>query len=360
MKLSDIKFDCKYFKGDIPCIPNKERNKICDNCDEYIISKKILIIKLGAAGDVIRTTPLVIKYKELYPDCQISWITNFPEILSTKIDKIYKFDFKSTYILLNQKFDIAINLDKDIEACAFLKDINAKEKYGFTIKSNNIYPETPAASHKLITGLYDKYSKENQKNYLEEIFEICHLKFNKEPYILDLNPNLNKKWNIIRSKAEDKIIIGIGTGCGEQWPTRLWPITKYIELLSKLWNSNFFPVLLGGPNEDSKNKNLNEITGAYYPGHFSLEEFIAIVANTDLVVTPVSMLLHIATGLKKPIILFNNIFNKNEFELYGRGEIIEPSSGCDCYYGTSCKRNNHCMHDISVDTVYNSIIKNIK
>ena len=82
MNIPEVKFDCKYFIGDFPCKPNKERAKVCDSCNEYTpISKRILIIKLGAIGDVIRTTPLVVKFKELYPDCHISWLTHTPAIL---------------------------------------------------------------------------------------------------------------------------------------------------------------------------------------------------------------------------------------------------------------------------------------
>src|SRR5205085_10293177 len=103
----------------------------------------------------------------------------------------------------------------------------------------------------------------------------------------------------------------------------------------------------------------NNITGAYYPGTFPLNEFVAIIANCDLIVTAVSMAMHLAIGLNKPVILFNNIFNKNEFELYNRGEIIEPEGGCDCYYGNSCSRNTHCMINIKPETVINGIIRHI-
>ena len=53
--------------------------------------------------------------------------------------------------------------------------------------------------------------------------------------------------------------------------------------------------------------------------------------------------------------LFNNIFNVHEFELYGRGIIIEPTSGCDCYFGNSCSREKSCMKDISVKDVLSNI-----
>jgi len=45
----------------------------------------------------------------------------------------------------------------------------------------------------------------------------------------------------------------------------------------------------------------------------------------------------------------------HEFELYGRGLIIEPTNGCDCYFGNSCSREKSCMKDISVQDVLTNI-----
>ena len=361
MELKDVKFDCKYFRGEIPCLPNKQRGKVCDTCDEYTpIKTRILIIKLGALGDVIRTTPLVVKYRELYPNSHITWVTLSPDILPKEsIDKILKYGFDAVNYVGYQKYDIAINLDKELEACAMLSTVNAKEKYGFiwNHEANHIDVATPAATHKLITGLFDNISKQNTKSYLEEIFEICHLKFNYEPYLLNVNKELVVKWTILKEKSQGKKIIGLNTGCGKRWSTRLWPNDRWIELVRQLQHANYFPMLLGGLDEDAQNKIYEHETGAYYPGTYSLEEFIAITANCDTIVTAVSMMMHIATGLQKSLVLFNNIFNKHEFELYGRGTIVEPTSGCDDYYGNTCTRSNHCMNDISVAQIYDAIVK---
>ncbi len=122
---NQIKFDCIHFEGHIPCKPNKKRNKECINCDEYIKpEKRILIIKLAAIGDVIRTTPLLARYRKMYPTAHFTWITNFPDVLpKNEIHKIYKFEFKSVYTIQNQKYDIALNLDKDPEACILLDKV---------------------------------------------------------------------------------------------------------------------------------------------------------------------------------------------------------------------------------------------
>ena len=357
--IESLKFNCLYFKGHIPCSPNKLRNKVCESCDEYKpVSKRILIIKLGAIGDVIRTTPLVVRYRQLYPDCHITWLTLSPDVLpANQINVIMKFDFTAVYSVQNQKFDIAINLDKEPEACALLKDVNASEKYGFIWKNHHIDVATPNAEHKLITGLFDNISKENKKHYLEEIFEICHQKFNNEPYLLNVDKSFADKWALLKKQADGKPLIGLNTGCGKRWTTRLWPNNYWIELVKKLKDAGYYPVLLGGEAEDENNRFLEKQSGAFYPGHFSLNEFIALTSNCDLVVTQVSMMMHIVTALQIPLVLMNNIFNKNEFYLYDNGVIVEPTSGCDCYYGNTCKRDRNCMQDISVNMIEEQVIK---
>ena len=363
MKLNEIKFDCCYFKGETPCVPNKLRDKVCSSCDEYQrIDTRILIIKLGAIGDVMRSTPLLTRFRKEFPSPHITWITHTPEILpKDMVDDICRFDLASVYKAENTEYDIAINLDKDKEACMLLRNVKAKRKFGFTWKDNHITATTPHAEHKLITGAFDNISKQNTKNYMEEIFEICDMKFNDEPYLLNFDPKRTEQFKYILEKAAGKKIIGLNTGCGKRWQTRLWPEMYWFELIKKLQAQNYFPLLLGGPDEDLMNKKYSSATGAFYPGTFSLPDFIALSSLCDTILTAVSMMMHIAIGLKKPLVLFVNIFNKHEFYLYNNGIIIEPPTGCDCYYGNSCSRvEKHCMKDIPVEIVFESIKKMAK
>lgn len=360
MQFSEVKQDCKFFRGNIPCSPNKKNGSVCSTCEQYQpISKRILIIKLGALGDVIRTTPLIAKYKELYPHCHITWLTQSPDVLPEKeIDVILKPDAFSLLLIENSSFDIAINLDKELEACLLLTKTTATEKYGYAFDAGKIVPATPAAEHKIMTGFFDELSQKNTKSYLEEIFEICHLNFNMEPYAIRKNNEFISKWKaLLAEKSEGKKIVGLNTGCGPRWNTRLWPVSYWEDLAKQLKNLGFYPVFLGGSLEHEKNTSMAQNTGVYYPGHFSLEEFIALTDTCEIIVTQVSMMMHIATALQKELILMNNIFNKHEFELYGRGEIVEPANGCVCYYGNSCVKGESCMRELTSDKVIEVISK---
>jgi lipopolysaccharide heptosyltransferase III len=358
MKISDLKLDCRYFRGDIPCKPHKRFGVHCvdengNDCKYYEpITEKILIIKLGAIGDVIRTTLILSPIKKKFPQSKIYWLTLTPSIIPKEVDLVLEFNIKDITYLKSVEFDYVFNLDKDKEACALASELNSKNKRGYLLKDGIPFPADIDSEHKYFTGIFDDISKKNVKNYPEEIFEVCGFKYNGEKYILSSFDEYSDSWHFDKSKK----IIGLNTGCGGRWTSRLWPDENWINLSKKLLSENYEVVFLGGELEDEKNNYLAKMTGGKYPGHFSLEKFINLVNQCDLVVTAVTMAMHITIGLGKKIVLFNNIFNKNEFILFNRGEIIEPSKECKCFYSPVCVNNEYqCMNFIEVDRVVKSI-----
>lgn len=358
MNFSEVKTDCRFFKGNIPCAPNKKYGAICSSCTEYqAIETRILIIKLAALGDVIRTTPLLHKFKEKYPNAHITWLTQSPEILpKNQIDCILDFNAISIFRLENTIFDVVINLDKEAEPCILMAKIEAKQKFGYTWLDHGVAPCTPASEHKLLTGFFDGISKANTKSYLEEIFEICHETFNFESYSIQLNESKYQLFSEkINSLKSDKLVVGLNTGCGPRWNTRLWKDEYWVELALSLSKAGYFPMFLGGELEHERNTKMSQLASVHYPGFFDLESFISLTNTCDIVVTQVTMMMHIATALQKKMVLMNTIFNDCEFELYGRGVIVGPPNACECYYGNICKYDSPCMHNITPDQILKSI-----
>ena len=352
-----IKTDCRYYNGHIPCVFHKQKGKICENCEHYSPLKgRILIIKLGASGDVIRTTPLLRKLKKEYPNHEVSWLTYFPDILPKSwVDNTLEFNIQSVLWLNEQEFDWIINLDKDKEAIALTKRLNAPKKSGFTMNSMGkcIPISNDAEKNKWLTGIRDDLSWANTKNYMEEIFEICGYKFNKERYMLEVDKT--KGWGSIDKTRE---VVGLNTGCGDRWPSRLWSKKNWIKLAKLLREKGYEVILLGGPLEDKKNREISKKAGVRYPGFFPLKAFFSLVNECNLIVTQVSMSLHVAIALDKKVILMNNIFHKNEFYLYENGIMIEPNLECLGCYKSREDENcpvSSCMDLITVDMIYNCI-----
>ena len=119
------------------------------------------------------------------------------------------FELKNIASLLPREFDLLINLDKDLEACALAGMIPAKAKKGFVMVDGKPRNADEASFHKYLTGLFDDVNKANTKSYPEEIFEVCGYEFRGEKYILEL-PKGRPDFDL----PKDKRIIGLNTGCG--------------------------------------------------------------------------------------------------------------------------------------------------
>ncbi|HPR17765.1 MAG TPA: glycosyltransferase family 9 protein [Candidatus Cloacimonadota bacterium] len=347
-----INNNCVHFRGDIPCLPHKKHGVHCDNCSYFQpFNERILIIKLGAAGDVIRTTPILRRLRREFPQAEITWLTHTPLFVPAEyVQNILTWTWENILWLQNREFDLLINLDKDKEALALAKSIPAKIKKGYLPDEfGKCSPADADSVHKWQTGLWDDFCQRNRKSYPQEIFEMLGYKFQGEKYLLDL-PEIRQKFAL----PTDKKIIGLNTGCGTRWLTRLWGENNWIDLSNQLHEAGYLPLLLGGAVEDKMNLEIAASSHAVYLGHFDLPIFLNLVNCCDLVVTSVTMAMHIAIAFEKKLILLNNIFNRYEFDLYGLGKILEPAAkNCLGCYKNSCEEK--CMSTIPVDLVLQTI-----
>jgi len=349
----EVQYNCRHFKGTVPCKPHKKYGVECGpDCSHYEeIKGNILIIKLGAMGDVIRTTPLLKKLKKEYPEHRIYWLTYFLNVLPEGVDVPLSFNVESLTYLQSVTFDLGINLDKEPEACALMDQLNIKNKYGFGLNLGMPAPINELAEHKFKTGISDSYSKSNTQHYLQEIFSICGWEYNGEEYIL---PEAKSK-TVTEKIDNGNIYIGLNTGCGKRWTSRQWPLVNWSELINMLQHDGQKVLLLGGENEDEQNRELSKKTGAEYLGYFPFKEFIYLMNKCSLIVSTVTMAMHVAIGLKKPLVLLNNIFNSNEFHTFTDSKILEPDRECECYYRPTCVNEVSCIADVKPIQVFEAV-----
>ena len=349
--------NCIMFDGYKPCRLHKEQGILCETCREYKpIETRILLLKTAAAGEVIRSTPLLRKIKSLYPQAEITWLTEFPELIPRSyVQRVLKYNWKNALAITEEQFDLLLSLDKDYPVCSLANKIASGSKKGFLLdKNGKIIPADKDAGRKWQTGIFDDLMRANNRHYVEEIFEVCGWQWSGEKYILEdyIIPKLSF------NRAIGTPLIGLNTGAGSIWPTRIWTSGGWRTLIEKLMQNGYSVLLLGGPDEHDKNIRLSAETGAFYEGVMNLKEFIGLVSHCDLVVTAVTMALHIAIALEKKIVLLNNIFNKAEFHLYGLGKIIEPDVPCKaCYkqnFDAGCVVSD-CTKLISPTTIFEQI-----
>lgn len=325
----------------------------CEGCEYYDqVEERILIVKLGAAGDVIRTTPLLRRLKSEFPASHITWLSDFPELLPATVDRKVRLNERTLTWLRTCEFDIAYVLDKDPEAISLAERVSATVKFGFGMdRWGNAVALNAEAESKILTGVFDDVSQANEKSYPEEIFELCGYEFQGETYELD--HERHNEWKLDQPHP----LIGLNTGAGGRWPSRLWPEEYWVELGKQLHSRGYGVLWLGGPEEDERNKRLSAQGVGSYLGHFPLPDFVDLVAQTDVLVTQVTMAMHIGLGMGRRLVLMNNIFNASEFEMYGLGKIVEPDPPCDCYYNPVCPHDS--MRNITPERIAQAVSEEV-
>ncbi len=381
-----IKRNCKYFKGYIPCSFHKTHKiEDCANCKFYTPTpKKILIIKIGALGDVIRTTSILPAIRKKCPNHQISWLIkeDSKDILEGHpiIDEVLIYNADTLARLQVERYDLVINLDKDMPSTALAMLIKSKAKLGFGCDEHGKTTFfNKEARYLYENGLNDRLNKENKKSYQEMMFESICLPYNGEEYSVSLknvNPNFAaeflRKYDI---KATDKVI-GINTGASPRWPLKKWHTEKFIELINKVsYELRAKVILLGGLFEVERNfdiyrqhliENAYEIENSVKipiidaTRYHNLSEFSYLINLCDVIVTGDTAPMHIAIAMKKPVVALFGPTSDREIELYGRGIKIVPDLDCVGCYNTQCDKKPNCMDVISVQEVYDAIVQLLK
>jgi len=367
--MKNYKLDCKYFIGYKPC----KFNRLCNGCKEYApMNKKILIIKLSAIGDVLRTTPILHALKREYPKSHITWLVDLASagllMDNSLIDKVLIFDIESVIRLQVERFDLVLSLDKEIKATALAMQINAKKKRGFGFSpQGNIYPLNKESEYAYLLGLSDELKfKKNKLTYQQQICQMCKFKYQKDEYILQLsNDDVDYARNLLSRLGvlKDNLIIGLNTGAGGRFVNKAWTISGYIELIKRLKKEiNAKILLLGGPEELERNREIaakSEGLAFDLGCDHSITQFAGLINFCNLVVSGDTTALHIAIALKKKLIAIIGPTCAQEIEIYERGEKVISQLDCSPCYRDSCDKEINCMETISPEEVLAAIKRQI-
>ena len=366
-----VNYDCRHFLGHKPCKFRRE----CEGCPHYSpFGKRILIIKLAAMGDVLRTTTLLPGLRETYPNCHITWLTEpnvIPMLEGTgEIDRLLSYSHETALQLEMESFDYLYCFDKEPKASALAMKIHSEHKAGFGMsRFGAIVPLSKSSEYTYELGINDHLKfRVNNKTYPELIYECAGIPY-PEPreYVF---PDLTAEIREARSELErhgitnGHLTIGLNTGSGDVFATKKWTEPGYTGLADRLVGELGARVLLlGGPAEKERNRRI--AAASRFPlidtGHDNpLRKFAGIVGNCDLMVTGDTLAMHIAIGLKVPVVVILGPTCHQEIELYGRGIKIVTDFECSPCYLSKCPKQVTCMDATTVDEVYQAALRMVR
>ena len=293
---------------------------------------KIIVIKLGALGDVIRTTPLAEALKKKYPDSQLVWVTKKESVPllegHTYIEQVFSVPYKTS-----EKFDALYNFDIDDEATTLASEIKADKKYGFYKEGGYAMAFNPGAEYYLNTLFDDQLKKANKRTYQEMMFEAAELPYSKESCMISMNKKdrLYAETFAQNNKINTEKLIGIHVGASPRWPSKTWDESCIIDFIKLAKKKGYEILVFGGAAEQEKMSEMKEklkelkINVFYQEAGTSTKQFAALVGICRYMVCSDSFALHISLALKKKTAALFFVTSPNEVEGYGLlAKMISP------------------------------------
>ena len=261
------------------------------------MAMNVLISKIGATGDVVRTTPLLRVLSG-----HITWLTAAKNrvLLEGLKDGLRCVSWEERESVLDASYDLAINLEDTLDVAQFVKTVRCSEIFGAYVNSDDRLKYTENSRRWFDLSLISSYGRQeadrlkflNRQSYQELIFTGLGFSFSGERYLLP---------EPIETKLSGDV--GIAADAGPIWPMKKW--AYYEELKQRL--------------EDQG------LTVNVLPKRSSLLEHLSDVRNHRCLVGGDSLPMHLALGTGTRCITLFTCTSPWEIYDYGvQKKIVSP------------------------------------
>jgi heptosyltransferase-2 len=287
--------------------------------------EKVLIIKTGAAGDVVRTTSLLNVL-----NADIYWVAdpkNMPLLPEQEGLTVLALGNAMDFIK-RIAFDVVISLEEDISCARLAAETTTKDLTGIYLKDGRIdYTDDSAhwfdmsrvSRFGLKTANQLKWS--NRYSYQHHIFRMTGKEFNGEPYLIYRDSSIHMQPRLT----------GVESRTGAQWPDKQW--WGYDDLCLRLTKSDF---------EVKRFRQYEEV-----------RDYLREIDTCSHIVSGDSLAMHVALAYNKSCTAIFNCTSPWEIHDYGLlNKVVSPLLEKYFYVSTY---DPESVNSVSLDDVMNTL-----
>ena len=330
----------------------------------------ILVIKLGAVGDVLLITPSLKVLREKYPLAKIFCLVGREarEILQScpYLDEIIVYDpmqkhkrwwklWKLGKVLRQHNFDKVIDFQNNRKSHLLSFLSFCPERYGYRNKkwgfllSRGIKDDQgpmPAIEH--------QFRILNEMGISLESAPELEMWLSKEDsrYIQEL---MDSFW-----VAPGTRLVGVNVSASARWLTKNWPVESITKLCDLLATKNIRVFLTGLEKDKGSARKILQSAKSKpidLTGKTNILQLAALIKKAAVFVTPDSASMHIAAAVKTPFVaLFGPTDPFRHLPPSGRRKVIYLKPDCaPCYQGQCSIKTHICMKNITPEQVASDI-----
>lgn len=355
-----IRTDCRYFRAARPCVFNKIDGSECPDCRHVSpFGERILIVKLDAAGDVLRAACLLPTIIARHDRPHVTWLTRAESAelvgMMRGVDETLVLAPETLARIAVGGWAAVYSLSNDLPSASLATlAANGAPVIGFSLLGGTIAPSNDAALAWLELAAFDRLKRENRESHQARMLAILGARGAKvPPPALDV-PRAARRDATLRLAAlfpgSRRCRIAINVGSGARWPKKMLDAEGIAGVITSLLaRADVDILLLGAQAEAAKTETLltrfageRRVAAALTEG--STAEFIAILAESQVLLCGDTLALHAASALGLPTVAVFGPTSLPEIEDFDGLISRVAVDGLDCLgcYG-DCDKVANCM-----------------
>jgi len=286
-------------------------------------------LRYDRIGDMVITTPVFRELKLAYPHINITVLastanqdvlTNNPYVdnIVTNHKNNLLGDLSSLLKLRKQKFDVCVEFDHSVIPHAILRLKIIKPKKVISVKKDGRYDVCGSE-----LSLYDFYTERPNNAHFRDIWLATLQPFDINPesssYDLFITDNQQKQAQNFIKQYSSKFLVGINLeGAVKGKKIKFSELWKICQGLHKA-NNNIQIIILTMPsniqniNEKVIESSLDYVATSYKTN--AILDAAALINQLDLIITPDTSIVHIASAFNKPIVTIHEN-NQDSYQLF--------------------------------------------
>jgi heptosyltransferase I len=327
--------------------------------------RRVLIVLLGAIGDVVRALPLLGRIRKAWPNAHISWAVEpkSSAILEHHpwLDDVIMYDrthapwtFPSFLRRVRKgRFDLVIDLQRHLKSGFTSLISGAPDRYGFaapnTKEFNYLFSNHRIAPQPNMRLKLMQYQAFGDALGLAEARIEFGLSATDKEYA--------RARDILRDVPRPRLAVILGSS----WPSRIYFPESTAAVIRRVAcrdgdSPALFPVLLGGPDEtrlgDAVMRQLKGIPVLNLAGRTSLRDLTAIFPECAVAFGPDCGPMHIAAAVGCPVVSLWGATAAERSAPWGFADLaISGAIPCHPCYLRQCPIGRECMRRISPQDV---------
>jgi len=265
--------------------------------------RNILIIKLGALGDVVLSVPQLLRLVKTHAGDRITLLTApaYVEIVAELPLQVVAFQRKGLVEmlrvvrwLLGQQFDVVYDLQGSLRSRVMTLLTQAAKRVG---RAPGIaYTHTPLST----TGGVHAFDRLN--DILVAGGVEAALPAQQLPVSATAASGVTA-W-LQQQGLAGRPLVPVHAGSSRQWPAKRWDEAHYQTLATALEASGFVVIWIGGEDERALNSRLASHAGVDATGAFSFAGLLALAGHAEFAVTNDSGPMHVLSAAGLPVYAF--------------------------------------------------------